>query len=424
MQAAIVVENLGKKYRTRDRGKPSSLKGQILSGYKASKKTSFWAVRNVSFTIPRGRAVGLVGLNGAGKSTLLRLIGGVGVPDEGIIRVAGRVGALLDMGVGLTDELTGRENVFLLGVIAGMLRSEIRARFDAIVAFAELADFIDAPVRTYSTGMRMRLAFAVAVNTAPDILLIDEVLAVGDQAFQRKCLRRVDEIRASGCTIFLVSHDEAQIRALCDDVILLERGRLVAHGPVNETMACYEASIQAKVAQAEVALLPRTARADLSSPEHLNRTGTGEILLENVAIADRNGNATTVLAAGAPLRIRLEFRMIGTDDLPIAIVGVYASDDCACFETNSQLGGVTPVVNGEGVGVIELVLERLDLAPEEYRVEVGLFSSDWQTLYDYRPQASSLRIVGTGPSKGYLNPPVRWVLDASPSAADPADAAS
>ncbi|KEZ15294.1 ABC transporter related protein [Sphingobium yanoikuyae] len=409
MQAAITVQDLGKTYRSRDRGRPSSLKGRILSGYRALKVESFWGLRHISFSIARGRAVGVVGLNGAGKSTLLRLIGGVGVADEGSIRVNGRIGALLDIGAGLTEDLTGRENIFLLGVISGMLRSEVKERFDEIVAFAELADFIEAPVRTYSTGMRMRLAFAVAVNISPDILLIDEVLAVGDQAFQNKCLRRVDQIRKSGATIFLVSHDETQIRSLCDDVILLDKGRMIAHGPLDETMALYAASIDARIAATELPPPPPprpNSGSDLLINDK-NRFGTQKMVIDHVRVLDGQDRQIESIMAGEALAIALQFRGHPTDAPPVVLVGIYAADDSACFETNSQLAGI-PLHFENGIGVISLRISRLDLAPGNYRLTVGLFSPEWETVYDYHAEVYPLRIIGLGPSKGYLNPPLNW----------------
>lgn len=411
MQAAIVVQDLGKRYRARDRGRPSSLKGRILSGYRAPASAEFWGLRHISFNIARGRAVGVVGLNGAGKSTLLRLIGGVGVADEGSVRTNGRIGALLEIGAGLTEDLTGRENVYLLGVISGMLRSEVRERFDEIVAFAELTDFIDAPVRTYSTGMRMRLAFAVAINTAPDILLIDEVLAVGDLAFQRKCMRRVDEIRASGCTIFLVSHDDAQIRALCDDVIFLDRGRMVAHGPLEETMALYGSSVDAKDAASESQappLPPPSAQPGLE-PE-VNRFGSGEMLITAVALTDDHGRPRPTITVGEGVRIHIRFDTKGREEQPIVVVGLYAPDDTACLETNTQMHPADIAIDGT-TGSVTLRIDRLDLAPEEYRWTIGLFSPDWNSVWDYHAEAYPFRVVGIGQSKGYLNPPLSWMRE-------------
>ena len=367
---------------------------------------------DVSFSINETDKIALMGKNGAGKSTLLRLIGGVGAPDEGSIKVSGRIGALLDIGAGLTEDLTGRENLFLLGVISGMLRSEIKAKFDDIVEFAELADFIELPVRTYSTGMRMRLAFAVAVHMSPDVLLIDEALAVGDQAFQHKCLKRVSEIRETGCTIFLVSHDESQIQALCDDVILLDHGHLVAYGPLAETMAIYTASVDAKVAdtEARASRLPPRAVEAVLEPE-VNRFGSGEMLIEDVMLTDREGAAIETLVCGQHLNISFRYATRGLDTAPIALIGIYGDDDTAVFETHTQLAGLTVTPDGAH-GLLTLEIARLDLAPGVYRLTVGLFSPDWHTAYDYHAEVYTLPVIGAEraikPSKGYLNPPTAW----------------
>jgi len=183
--------------------------------------------------------VGVIGGNGAGKSTLLRLLGRVGRPDEGSATVYGRVDALLDLGAGFHPDLTGRENVFISGVINGLLRREVAKQFDSIVAFSELEEFIDSPLRTYSTGMQMRLAFAVATHTHPSVLLIDEVLAVGDLAFQRKCLDRIAQFKAEGCTIILVTHDTGLVAKMCDEAVWLHAGRVMAHGPADEVARQY-----------------------------------------------------------------------------------------------------------------------------------------------------------------------------------------
>ncbi|WP_292960655.1 ABC transporter ATP-binding protein [Novosphingobium sp. UBA1939] len=407
-QGAIVVSDLGKRYRSRDGGRPTTLKGFLLSGYRGEKPESFWGLRHISFSVPRGRAVGVVGLNGAGKSTLLRLIGGVGKPDEGTIKVQGRIGALLDIGVGLTEDLTGRENVYLLGVIAGMLRSEVTEQFDAIVAFAELEDHIDAPVRTYSSGMRMRLAFSVAVHTRPEVLLIDEVLAVGDKAFQQKCFNRVADIRASGCTIFLVSHDVSQIEALCDDVLFLQGGHLVAYGPLQETLALYSAAVDAKVAATEHVLPPLPETANDGLEEGVNRYGSGEMQIHSVQLLDTADAPVDVLRSGSMLQIRFDYRGSATVRNPVALIGIYGDDDSCCYETNTQIANIPLAMPA---GRVNLTLERIDLAPGSYHVTVGLFSTDWQQVYDYHAEVYPLRVIGTGPTKGLLNPPVRWIAD-------------
>jgi lipopolysaccharide transport system ATP-binding protein len=191
---------------------------------------TFWALHDVDLDVPCGACLGLVGANGAGKSTLLRLIADVGRPDAGTIDVRGRLSALLDLGTGFHPDLTGRENVFLGGVIGGLTRNEVRRRFDEIVAFAELESFIDNPLRTFSSGMRLRLAFSVAALTEPEILLVDEVLVVGDLAFQHKCMRRIEDLKAKGCTLMVCTHDPGLVRELCDSAVWLDAGRVAAAG--------------------------------------------------------------------------------------------------------------------------------------------------------------------------------------------------
>lgn len=229
---AITVKGLGKRLR-RFPGddRVATLQEALVRRFRRpQKQRDFWALRDVSFSVAPGRGVGLIGRNGAGKSTLLRLIGGVGRPDAGVLHVEGRIGGLLELGAGFHPDLSGRENVFINGVIGGLTRRQVAQRLDSIVAFAELEHVLDTPLRAYSAGMQMRLAFAVAAHTEPDILMIDEVLAVGDGAFQRKCLERIARFKAQGCTILLVSHEAALVREFCDEALLLRAGQLVVHG--------------------------------------------------------------------------------------------------------------------------------------------------------------------------------------------------
>lgn len=240
MGNVIVVQALGKRFRCYHADRPWTLQEAFQRGLRRMKPPEFfWGLRDVSFSVAPGRMVGLVGANGAGKSTLLRLIGGVGRPDEGSVEVQGRIGALLELGAGFHSDLTGRENVFISAIVNGLIRQEVTERFDSIVDFSELHEFIDSPLRTYSTGMQMRLAFAVAAHMEPEILLIDEVLAVGDVSFQRKCIERITQFKAGGCTVILVSHDAKIIRELCDEALWLNSGRVEAQGPVDVVMEQY-----------------------------------------------------------------------------------------------------------------------------------------------------------------------------------------
>jgi len=248
MRDAVVVRGLGKHYYVYHADRPWTLHETLVKGFRrVQPRERFWALRDVSFSIAPGRVVGIMGANGSGKSTLLRLIAGVGRPDTGSIQVNQRIAGLLDLGTGFHPELTGRENVFVNGVISGLTRSEVRQNFDSIVAFAELESFIDNPIRTYSTGMQMRLGFAIAIHARPELLLIDEILSVGDHSFQRKCLDRIAQFKADGCTILIVSHDTGQFHEFCDEAIWLNKGHLAAMGPVESVVETYLNNADGKI---------------------------------------------------------------------------------------------------------------------------------------------------------------------------------
>lgn len=239
--AAIEVVNLGKRYPRFAPERPRKIKEALFRRARDLRSIdTFWALRDVSFTVEAGRMLGIVGGNGAGKTTLLHLIGGLGRPDEGTLGVRGRVVGLLELGAGFHPDLTGRENAFVNGVIAGLTRAEMAERFDSIVAFAGLEEFIDSPLRTYSNGMRMRLGFAIIAHTTPDVLLIDEVLAVGDLAFQKKCAERISRFKSEGCAIVFVSHDLVQVSRMCDEALWLCDGEVATHGTPDEVMESYE----------------------------------------------------------------------------------------------------------------------------------------------------------------------------------------
>lgn len=235
---AIVVENLGKCYHIYD--KPRDRLIQMLSTGHRQYYREFWALRNVSFTIRKGETVGIVGKNGSGKSTLLQLICGTLTPTAGDVRINGRIAALLELGSGFNPEFTGRENVFLNAAVLGLSKRQTMDRFDAIAAFADIGDFIDQPVKTYSSGMQVRLAFSVAINVDPEILVVDEALSVGDELFQRKCYSRIESIRAQGATILFVSHSGSTVVDLCDRAILLDAGEHLASGTPKQIIGGYQ----------------------------------------------------------------------------------------------------------------------------------------------------------------------------------------
>ena len=236
----ISVQGLGKKFRKNLTKRPFSIKQLLTRRLFKKKYEYFWSLDDITFEVARGQMVGIIGQNGSGKSTLLRLIGGVGRPDKGSLRVDGRIGALLDLGAGFHSDLSGRDNVYISGVVAGLTRRQIAERFDEIVAFADVESFLDNPLRTYSSGMRMRLAFAVATNIDPDILLIDEILSVGDLTFRSKCLDRINRFKEKGCTMMLVTHDMQQVKTFCDSVIWLNNGKIKGYGSPDEITTAYQ----------------------------------------------------------------------------------------------------------------------------------------------------------------------------------------
>ncbi|MEM0982260.1 MAG: polysaccharide ABC transporter ATP-binding protein, partial [Cyanobacteria bacterium P01_H01_bin.58] len=304
MRGGILVDNLGKCFSRYHAEKPLTLMEAMLAGWRRIQPTDhFWALRGVSFEVAGGEMLGVIGHNGAGKSTLLQLLGNITYPNEGRVKLRGRVGALLDLGAGFHGDLTGRENVFVTAIVAGLPRREVARRFDQIVEFAELAAFIDNPVRTYSSGMMMRLAFSVAVHADPDVLLVDEFLSVGDLSFQAKCLDRIHVMKAQGCAIVLVSHDVSQVERLCDRALWLKHGTVMAYGEPRVVAGQYTMAMRAQTQQ-------RTP----NTPEKLTRSGTLLRVNENrfgsqeVAITDVRLFPSSHLTSGASLRIEIDYR--------------------------------------------------------------------------------------------------------------------
>ena len=416
MHGSITVANLGKSYRVARSDKHAPLWTILRQGWQRRRPEFVWGLRNVSFTVEPGRTVGVVGRNGAGKSSLLRLIGGVGKPDEGSLEVHGRTGAVLEVGAGLTDDMTGRENLMLVGLIAGMTRAEVREREDRIIAFAELEDAIDNPLRTYSTGMKMRLAFSVAIHVDPDILLVDEVLAVGDAAFQRKCLTRIEEIKRSGCTIFFVSHDAAMVRALCDDALYLRAGEVVAFGPAHEVMAMYEAYSREGTTPQGREAGDETLPNGLVLRAGLNRIGSFEAVIRNVRLMTLDGTPASTLLSGAGLVVEFDYDAQEPLGQAIAAVRLQRSDGTILLDVNTDLAGRN--VSTDRPGKVRLVIDRLDLEDGEYTLDVGLYAADWSYSYDYHAGVYHLAIIGRGTSNALLDPPIDWQVSDAAAAVD------
>jgi len=359
-----------------------------------------WALRDVSLAVARGEMVGLIGANGAGKSTLLRLAAGLGRPTEGTIAVSGRRAAVLGLGQTLDPTLTGRENAMTSAVVAGVPRREARALVPRALEFAELDDEVaDAPVRTYSDGMRLRLAFGVVSQLAFDVLLLDEVLAVGDLAFQSRCMAHLQERREAGLTVLFASHNLGQVAADCDRAVLLVDGAAADSGEAGVVVAGYRERTEARNLE-RTPEPPPGEQGDLRLRE--NRVGTQEATIDRVSV-------TAPTAVGGPLTITLDLQphRDGIVD-PIVSVSLHRDGDSRpCLETATRDEGlrVGPLT---GPLTVELAVERLDLAPGSYRVDVGLYRNDWDEVFDFHWRAYAVEVPGDRAAKGAVAPPLTW----------------
>jgi ABC-2 type transport system ATP-binding protein len=318
--AAVSVEGISKRFRLYHE-RPSSLKERLLR-MRRSRADDFWALRDVSFELEAGRTLGLVGANGSGKTTLLKVIGGILRPTTGRVVTRGRIAALLELGAGFHPELTGRENVYLNASILGLSKKETDRRFDDIVGFAELEEFIDNQVKFYSSGMYVRLGFAVAVHVDPGILLVDEVLSVGDESFQRKCMNRVKEFQREGRTIVLVTHAVEKVRDICDQALMLEKGRIKEAGPVNPVLRAFRLAMLASHVGVE--------RMDV----------THDIEITGVSLLDTNGRPAGAVAPGDPLLVQVEVRANRTVPKPVLSLSVHDATDQEVFQTTTTRHGI------------------------------------------------------------------------------------
>ena len=399
-QGAIDLLGVGKRFR-RGPMAPTTVKDAVVGRWRRRHRpVPFWALQDVTYRVEPGRTVGIVGRNGAGKSTLLRLIGGIGRPDAGRVVVRGRVGALLELGKDFHPELTGRENVILSAVIAGMTRREAHQVLETIVEFAELQTFIDNPLRTYSTGMQARLAFSTAVHVEPDVLLVDEVLAVGDIDFQQRCIDRLRAFHAAGVTIVLVSHEIGLVRDLCDDVLWLRKGRLAAAGSPEETLRTYietmSAETEAMTPDGEDVMTEGGTTLQLGS----NRFGSQAAQVARVRLVDGWSHAATEVPSGAALAVEVTTHVPESVGRCLLSVKLRRHDDVICVDSSTE-------VDPPG-GAKRLAIGRLDLAPGRYAIDVGLFTPDWERTLDLHLAAYPLLITGAVNGEAVLQPPTVW----------------
>ena len=364
-------------------------------------REEFWALRDVSFAVERGETVGIIGSNGSGKSTALKLVSRIIEPTSGQVEAAGRVGALLELGAGFHPDLTGRENVYLNGSILGISRRGIDQRLDAIVAFAELSRFIDMPVRNYSSGMLMRLGFAVATSFQPDILLVDEVLAVGDQAFQAKCLQRIAEMRERGITILFVSHNLDTVRRLCNRVVWLDEGRVQDIGPADQVIVKYLGRVWKGT---NIRLLDEGDAAGRG-----RRWGSGDVIITGVEFRDGAYHPSRAFQMGDTFIARIHYRAHRPIHKPAFGVAIYREDGAHLTGPNTvQSGCGIDVIDGEGA--VDYVVESLPLLPGRYEFTAAIYDCNSIHPYDHQHRAYHFEVQsGTGvEEEGLVHIPCRW----------------
>jgi ABC-type polysaccharide/polyol phosphate transport system ATPase subunit len=359
-------------------------------------KEQFWALRNVSFDVPLGRTVGIVGDNGSGKSTALKIISGIMRPTSGSMLVNGRVSALLELGAGFHPDLSGRENVFLAGTILGMSQRDMRQRFDEIVAFSELERFIDTPVKHYSSGMYMRLAFSVATSVEPDVLLVDEVLAVGDSSFQKKCFDRIRSFQKAGRTIVIVSHDLASITEICSNAVWLHKGNLKAVGAANQIVSDYLEFTAAGGGSAE-----EHSPADKLDTEH-------PVRITKVELRGADGKPKIFFQTGEEMVAAIQY--VALDSAPQAAFGITIarSDGTYCYATNMRSDGL-PGITLREEGEVQISFNPLTLLPGTFFVHAVIFEPLTHTHYDFREHAAMFKVRSDRTDFGVCVLPHGWV---------------
>jgi lipopolysaccharide transport system ATP-binding protein len=392
---AIEIEGASRRFRVYPQ--PTRTLKDVVVARNRARGQDIWALRDVSVRVEPGEAIGLVGRNGSGKTTLLRLVAGIIRPTSGRVDVEGRVGSLLELGAGFHPEFTGRENVYLNGAILGLKRRAIREHMDEIVAFSELERFIDLPVRTYSSGMVMRLGFAVAAHLQSDVLLLDEVFAVGDEEFQRKCFGKVFELKQRGATIVFVSHDASAVQRLCERAVLLREGEVEVDGAVRDAIARYHRLL-----------------ADERDPDEqragLSEYGSGEVRIVRALLLGPDGDERLQFLPGEPLTVLLHLDVARA--VPAPRVSFELRDHAGMVLTagatdTAELGWP----DGDGPRTVRLVIDQLPLADGRFHLRFEVVDAGGQHLYHWLDDALSFVVYPADGDRGVVKMDIRWSIE-------------
>jgi len=392
MTNAITAQNLGKCYKVRGMA-PPTLFGALKTTFRRRKAEPFWALKEISFDIPKGKTVGVIGPNGSGKSSLLGLITGTISPTTGQVTTDGRISSLLELGAGFHPDLTGTENVYLNAAILGIPREDIRKRMDHIIAFSGLQDFMDMPVKHYSSGMYVRLGFAVAVEMKPDILLIDEVLAVGDIAFQLKCLDRIRDFQRRGKTLLFVSHALQTVEEFCDESFLIHHGNLVARGDPADVILKY-------------------IRAFMGEGGYLytQEFGSREAEFTNIRLMNDKNEETAMFGSGQPLHIDIEYNAHQRIEKPVFGFSLKTGNGFYVFGSNTQIEKYDiPFIEGEGT--IRLTIDPLPLLQGNFFLSLSMHSWDHATQYHRREDWYPFGVKNTAETQGIFQINSQWQHD-------------
>jgi len=399
--AAVRLQGVSKSFRFRAQ-RATTLKSAVLDAVgrrRPGGAERFVALRDVTLEVGAGRSLGVIGRNGSGKSTLLRLIAGIYRPDAGRVRVDGRVAALIELGAGFHPEFSGRENVLLNALVLGLSRRDVARKLDEIVAFSGLAAFIDQPTRTYSTGMYMRLGFSVAVHVDPEVLLVDEVLAVGDAEFQKRCHDRLAELRRRGTTLVIVTHDPAAVERWCDEAVWLDGGAVRAAGSPRTVLDHYQDAVVREESAALAAMHERPG-------EGARRWGRGDVRIEGVTLRGAGAGARYVFESGEPLTATLRYRVERPAPAPVFGFAVMRADGFCVYGGNTELAGVALPALGR-TGEVSVTFDRLDLVGGSYFLDVAVNSREG-VVYDYHGRHYPFAVRSRPGELGVARLPHRW----------------
>ncbi len=429
MRTAIELTHVTKVYRRYGGRHFSTLKSallrrSILQDLRPSE--TFPALTDVSFSVPKGSTFGVIGRNGSGKSTALKVVAGITKPTSGTVAVRGRVSALIELGAGFHPEISGRENVFINGIMLGLTKRDIEKRFDEIVEFAELAEFIDAPVKTYSSGMYMRLGFSVAIHVDPDVLLVDEVLAVGDEGFTHKCLDKFGEFKRRGKTILLVTHSLGLVERFCDEALWLDAGHKREQGDPKRVVGAYVTDVEKQEEQFLAASDAKATHEALEPgaihpaagpirPEEIStdmntagegRWGSGGVEISDVLLVGANGEPSHVFHTGEPMTLRFKVRAAKPVQDFVFGVGIFSAEGICVYGTNTDVEEyVADTLQGESD--VSLVIDALDLVEGTYKLDVAVHRRDGAP-YDYHRLLYTFRVKSRLKDVGIYRPRHRW----------------